>query len=213
MDRRESIGRKMRDHYESVWTQDDPWNFDNSRLDDERYLRQLALVRDRHYERVLDIGCGSGQFATRISDIATRVVALDIAPAAIARARLRCADKHNVDCRAVNIMDYDARAEGPWELIVMSESIYCLGWLYPLFDIGWLVSELLAAMSDNGRFLLVNTLGKETDYLLLPWLIATYKDLFLNIGFELEVEELFSGRKNDVKFDVLMSLFRKSAKA
>jgi len=206
---REAISGKMRDHYENFWSQGDPWQLEHSALDNERYLRQQALVNDRHYARALDIGCGSGQFTRLLADIADRVVALDIAPAAIDRAKVTCRDKANVELYAANVMDYDYSAGGPWDLVVMSESIYCLGWLYPLFDVGWLVSELLRSMNDGGRFLLVNTLGTENDYLLLPWLINTYRDLFVNVGYELETEETFRGTKNGIELEILMSLFRK----
>jgi len=80
-----------------------------------------------------------------------------------------------------------------------------------MFDVGWLVSELLGSMRAGGRFLLVNTLGTETDYLLLPWLIKTYRDLFLNVGYELEREESLRGTKNGVELEVAMSLLRKPA--
>ena len=211
MNQRQAISDRMRDHYEAFWSQGDPWDFENSKIDEERFQRQLALVNDRRYERVLDLGCGSGEFARLTSDIAKQVTAVDIAPAAIDHARLRCSDRQNVEFCAANMMEYDFHAGGPWDLVVMSESIYCLGWLYPLFDVGWPLKELADAMTGGGRFLLVNTLGKEGDYLLLPWLVSTYRDLVLNVGYELETEQTFRGLKHGIEFDVLMSLFRKRA--
>jgi hypothetical protein len=44
---------------------------------------------------------------------------------------------------------------------------------------------------------------------LLPWLIRTYRDLFRNVGYQLEAEEIFQGTKNGVDFEVLISLFAK----
>ena len=46
-------------------------------------------------------------------------------------------------------MEYDVKAEGPWDLVVFSETIYCLGWLYPLFDVGWLRLEPLAEATSG----------------------------------------------------------------
>ena len=201
----------MREHYETFWSQGDPWNFESSRLDQERFMRQLVLVNDRRYERVLDLGCGSGEFARLVSEIAAHVTALDIAPTAIEHARRVCAGRPNVELRAENMMDYDVHAAGPWDLVVMSEAIYCLGWLYPLFDVGWLMQELMRATREGGRLLLVNTLGKDGDYLLLPWLVCSYRDLLRNIGYELEAEETLRGVKHDTEFDVLMSLFTRPA--
>ena len=89
-------------------------------------------------------------------------------------------------------MDFPVRAKGPWDLIIMSETIYYLGWLYSFFDVGWFAAELLAATRTGGRFLMANTCGGVNDHLLSPWLIRTYRDLFLNVGYHLESEELFS---------------------
>jgi SAM-dependent methyltransferase len=207
-DAKQLISDRMRDHYEAYWSGGDPWNFARSAFDAERYAKQMALVGDRKYRRVLDLGCGSGEFTRLLCDIADAVVAVDIAPTAIAAAKKRCEGRSNVEFRVADMMKDDARAGGPWDLIVMSESIYCLGWLYPLFDVGWFVSELLRAMRPGARFLLVNTIGTQSDYLLLPWLIRTYRDLFLNVGYVVESECGLRGRKNGVEFEVVMTLFR-----
>jgi hypothetical protein len=118
-----------------------------------------------------------------------------------------------VDFRVANIMDYDVRADGPWDLIVLSETIYYLGWLYPFFDVGWLAAELFGATRDGGRLLMANTSGGVEDYLLRPWLIRTYRDLFLNVGYQLEAEEIFHGSKNGLNLEVLISLFGKLPEA
>lgn len=205
----EKVAEKMREHYESVWQADDPWDFENSEFDDARYVRQIKLLEGRRYGRVLEIGCGSGRFTNLLAKTANQVVALDIAPSAIARARETVGEQNGVEFRVANVMEFESKNETAWDLIVMSETIYCLGWLYPFFDVGWLVSELFEATETGGRFLLVNTLGRERDYLLRPWLIRTYRDLFRNVGFRLEREETFRGNKNGVEYEVLMSLFEK----
>ena len=56
-------------------------------------------------------------------------------------------------------MDYDPKTEAPWDLIIMSEMIYFLGWLYPFFDIGWLAMDMLAATPAGGELLLTNSYG------------------------------------------------------
>jgi SAM-dependent methyltransferase len=206
---REDIGRKMRDHYNRVWSGDNPWDFDGSGFDEARYARQLSILEGRRYERVLEIGCGSGRFTRSLAAIADHVLAIDIASAAIERARSDAGRLNNVEFRAANVMELDLLAEGGYDLIVMSETIYCLGWLYSFFDVGWLVNGMLEATAEGGRFLLVNTIGKERDYLLRPWLIRTYRDLFINVGYEVEAEEILKGVKNEVDFEVLISLYSK----
>jgi len=210
MTEHERIGEKAEAFFEDLWGRGDPWDFQSSEFEQARYARLLATLNGRHYGRVLEIGCGAGGFTRHLAPIAADVVALDISPTAIARAReLQLA---MVDFRVANVMEYKPRAEGPWDLVVMTETIYYLGWLYAFFDVGWLASELFAATRNGGQLLLANTQGgaEVDDALLLPWLIRTYRDLFVNVGYQLETEEMFQGTKNGVDLEVLISLFVKT---
>jgi len=170
------------------------------------------LVRDRRYARALEIGCGAGAFTRSLAGCADRVLAIDISPTAIARAQAMAANSPGIDFQVGNIMERDLQAEGPWDLVVMSETIYYLGWLYPFFDVGWLALQLLAATREGGRLLVANTCGGVEDYLLRPWIIRSYRDLFLNVGYGLEAEEIFRGAKNGAEIEVLISLFSKPAR-
>lgn len=204
------IGRKAQNFFEDIWKRGDYWNLERSGFERSKYARQLTMLGERHYGRVLEIGCGAGCFTRLLAQIADYVLALDIAPTAIRRARVAGVAPAKLEFRAENIMDHDLRADDPWNLVVISETIYYLGWLYPFFDIAWLASELLAATSSRGRLLMTNTCGGTDDYLLQPWLIRTYRDLFLNVGYQLEAEEIFRGTKNNLDLDVLISLFVKA---
>jgi SAM-dependent methyltransferase len=201
------------DFFEQRWRDGDPWEVERSRLDQESYGRQLALLEGRRYGRALELGCGAGSFTRRLAQVADSVVAIDIAPSAIERALASSLDPAAIDFRVANIMDYEPRAEGPWDLVVMSETIYYLGWLYPLFRIGWLASELFAGTRTGGRFLMANTCGTVRDHLLLPWLVRTYRDLFLNVGYSLEAEEVVRGAKHSVEYEILVDLFAKPVEA
>jgi predicted TPR repeat methyltransferase len=205
----EAIHRTVREHYDQFWQRGDPWELETSEFEQAKYARQLALLADRRYRRVLEIGCGCGCFTERLVGLADRVVALDVAASAIARARAARRTPATVEFRVANVMEYEPQAEGPWDLIVLSEAIYCLGWLYPFFNVGWLVHELHAATRPGGRFLLVNSFGAEEDYLLHPWLIRTYHDLARNVGYGIEREEIFKGTKGSVGIETLVSLFQK----
>jgi hypothetical protein len=77
--------------------------------------------------------------------------------------------------------------------------------------VGWLVSQLFAATRSGGRCLFANAMGDFGDMLLLPWLIYTYRDLFCNVGYRTEIEEVFQGTKHNVTIETLMTLFIKEA--
>ncbi|OGP73012.1 MAG: hypothetical protein A2W09_07415 [Deltaproteobacteria bacterium RBG_16_50_11] len=206
---RKIIGEKARDFFEDLWKRGDPWSLESSPFEQAKYAHQLALLHDRRYSRALEIGCGSGQFTRILSQAVDRMTALDISQTAIDCARGLGIESETAAFVVANIMEYDLRAEGPWDLIVMSETIYYLGWLYSFFDVSWLAAELFAVTTESGRLLMANTFGVADDYLVRPWIIRTYRDLFLNAGFQAETEEVFKGTKNGVEIEVLISLLAK----
>jgi SAM-dependent methyltransferase len=211
MSDRRDIHSKAEVFFEELWKRGDPWKFETSEFERAKYEREIAVLGGLHYSRVLEIGCGGGWFTRLLSPIADQIIGLDISPAAIARARTIGLD--SVDFRVANIMDYDLRAEGPWHLVVMNETICYLGWLYPFFDVAWLAAELFAATRENGQLLMANTCGGVKDYLLLPWIIRSYHDLFLNVGYRIDSEQTFRGTKDGTVIEVLISVFGKPEKA
>jgi SAM-dependent methyltransferase len=212
MTERERISFKAQAFFEDLWKRGDPWEFETSEFERDKYARQLAMLQGRRYGRVLEIGCGAGSFSRDLARIADQVVAVDISAAAIARAKTAETARGVVDYRVVDIMNYDLNKEGPWDLVVMSETICYLGWLHSFFEVGWLATELFAATCSGGRFLMANTQSgvDDDEYLLRPWLIRTYRDLFLNVGYRLDVEEIFRSQKHGVGLEVLISLYYKT---
>jgi SAM-dependent methyltransferase len=210
---RSLAGQRALEFCEGLWQRGDPWELESSEYERARSARLIAILAGRRYRRALELGCGAGAFTRLLAGVADEVVAFDIAPAAIARARAEGPGAPRVDFRVGNVMDYAWRAEGPWDLVVMNETICYLGWLYSFFDLGWLASELFAATADGGTFLMANSMDRVHDKLLLPHIIKTYRDLFLNAGFGLEREEVSRGAKSGVEYEVLTSLFVKPAAA
>jgi SAM-dependent methyltransferase len=205
---RERAGDRARCFFDSLWSQGDYWKLETCAFDQARYARLMELLGDRRYSRTLEIGCGAGAFTGLLAGVSDRVVALDVSPAAIERARARSTGD-SVEFRVANVMEIAPEEEGPWDLIVMNETVYYVGWLYSFFDVSWLAHRLSTAMAGGGRFLMANTFGDTAGYLLRPWVIRTYRDLFLNVGFLLEYEEVFHGTKDDTQLDVLISLLRR----
>jgi SAM-dependent methyltransferase len=205
---RAAAGWTARAFFEELWAEKDPWDLETSELDQRRYARQLALLSDRRYARVLELGCGAGSFTHRLATVSDHVLAVDVAAPAVARAREAFARTPHVEVREANIMELDVETDGPWELVVLAETAYYLGWLYPMFDVGWLAHRLHGSTAAGGRLLLANTFGPDTG-IMSPWLIRTYHDLFRHTGYEVEVEETMRGTKETVEFEILLSLMRK----
>lgn len=204
------IHLKAEAFFEELWKKGDPWQLETSEFERAKYETEIAALRGRRYPRVLEIGCGAGWFTRSLASIADQIVAIDISPTAIGRARASGLD--SVDFRVANIMEYNIRAEAPWDLVVMNETICYLGWLYSFFDVAWFAAEIFAVTRNGGRLLMANTCGGVDDYLLLPWIIRTYHDLFVNVGYRRESEEIFRGAKDGADMEVLISVFKRVEK-
>jgi predicted TPR repeat methyltransferase len=205
---RKDTSLKAQSFFDDLWARGDPWELETSDFESKRYARLIAMLDQSRYGRILEIGCGAGAFTRLLAPMAQRLVALDVSSKAIAAARAAQDDDFDqVEFRVANVMDWDPKAEGPWDLIVMSETIYYLGWLYSFFDVAWLASELFAATRTGGELLLANTQGDTLEPLLHPSIIRTYHNLFVNVGYSIRAEEVLRGTKNGVTIEVLSTLF------
>jgi predicted TPR repeat methyltransferase len=209
MEHEQAAGQTAHEHFERLWSEGDHWELETSEYEAAKYQRQLRLLQDRTYDSAVEIGCGGGVFTASLARISRRVLAMDISESAIERARARTVATGAVDLLAANIMEHDVQEAGPWDLIVMSETVCCLGWLYTFFEIGWLAERLFAATREEGRLLMANTFGQEKDHLMRPAHMRTYRDLMVNTGYTVEKEDLFRGTKHGVEFECLISLFQK----
>lgn len=204
--------REAERFFGQLWAKDDAWSLDSSPWEGQRLDHLRDVVADRSYGRVLEIGCGAGHFTERLLPLADALVGIDIAPAAIERARARLASSPQAGratLRAENVLETDLRAEEPFDLVTLTETVYYLGWLYPFFTVAWFARELCRATRPGGRLLLANTLGDVGDALVLPWIIRSYHDVFRNAGYETEKEETLRGTKDGVALEVLISVFRR----
>ena len=212
MNQRARIDEKARAFFEELWNRGDPWDLETSEFEQAKYDKEISSLGDRRYKRTLEIGCGIGSFTRRLAAISDRILALDISPTAISRAREGGSDLPSVEFQVQNIIDFDLQGQETWDLIVMNETIYYLGWLYSFFDVAWLGAQLFSATRTGGQLLMANTSGGVDDYLLRPWIIQTYHDLLINVGYELTAENIFHGTKNGVSLDVIISVFTRIEK-
>jgi len=114
-------------------------------------------------------------------------VGIDVAPSAIERAR-RAVTRDGVEFHVLDVIEYDAATDRPWDLIIFSETIYAVASHYSLFELASLATRLFDATANGGRLLMANTIWAK-DLLARPLLVRTYRDLFVNIGYAGEAEE------------------------
>jgi 2-polyprenyl-3-methyl-5-hydroxy-6-metoxy-1,4-benzoquinol methylase len=121
---RESISRKAQSFFEELWRGGDPWDLQTSEFEQRRCARLIEILSARRYSKVLEIGCAAGVFTRLLAHVTDRVVALDISQNAIERARATWTGPTPAKFQVANIIEYDARGEGPWDLVVMSDMVY-----------------------------------------------------------------------------------------
>ena len=135
---------------------EDPWDFAGSAYEIAKYDQTLAALPRPRFACGLEVGCSIGVQTRRLAQRCDRLLALDVAPSAVARARSRCADLPHVTVR-------EAQAPRDWppgtyDLIVLSEVLYFLD----RNDLAGLARLVLGSLRPEGVVLLVNWTG-ETD--------------------------------------------------
>src|SRR5215467_11014327 len=124
MNDRKNIHDKAEAFFENLWRKGDPWELETSTFEQQKYGHEIQILHGRHYRNVLEIGCGAGTLTRRLAPLSERLLALDISPVAISRARAMRSDLANVDFLVQNIMEFNLDERAPWDLIVMNEMIY-----------------------------------------------------------------------------------------
>ena len=130
----------MRAHYEDFWADapDDPepWAWERRRA--------LLLREARPGERVLDLGCGAGRFVAALRDAGAQPVGVEIAEAALERAR------RNVPGADLRLLEPDGSLpleHGSIDLVWCSEVLEHVG------DTSGLLLEVRRVLRSGGRLL------------------------------------------------------------
>ena len=139
----------MRDVYEAVWAglpeDPDPWAW--------RRRRALLLGEARPGERVLDLGCGAGRFVAALRDAGADPVGVELADAALARARRNVP---GADLRLVTADGSLPLGHGEVDLVWCSEVLEhvpdTLGFLTEIRRVLRRGGRLLVTVPDHGRF-------------------------------------------------------------
>ncbi len=78
-------GRAIKDYYEDLWERLP------AELEPPSFERRLAFLRAdvRPGDRALDVGCGTGEFTAALARASARAIGVDVAEAALERARTR----------------------------------------------------------------------------------------------------------------------------
>ena len=113
----------QREHFEARYAADpDPWDFETSAYEHDKYERTLAALGDRRFAHAFEAGCSIGVFTAMLADRCDALLAVDIAQAAVdaTRERLAAQDHVRVERRTLPVQ----WPAGPFDLVVCSELLY-----------------------------------------------------------------------------------------
>jgi SAM-dependent methyltransferase len=141
--------------FERLYAADpDPWGFATSAYEAEKYDATMAALGGRRFARGFEIGCSIGVLTARLALQCGALLAVDVAEAALAQARTRCAARGHVRFENRR-MPADWPAGARFDLIVLSEVLYFLS---PA-DIVLMAEHTMRAALPGGEILLVNYTG------------------------------------------------------
>lgn len=145
-------------YFESLYAREpDPWRFANSEYERAKYDATLAHLPRTSFSAGFEVGCSIGVLTRRLAERCASLLAVDVADAALAQARVRCAGLRHVTIRRMRVPD--EWPDGAFDLIVLSEVLY---YLSP-DAVARVASRTRSSLAANGVAMLVHyTL--PTDY-------------------------------------------------
>lgn len=134
-----------REYFEGVFRHgEDPWSY-SSEYETRKYEQTLSLLPPALGSHVLEIGCAEGAFTCDLAGRVRTLTAVDIAEAALERARRRCAGLGNVSFTRLDL--FDDALPGTFDGVVCSELLYFGGSAERVLAAG---SKITAALRDGG---------------------------------------------------------------
>lgn len=137
---------------------DDPWQFETSEYEREKYAATLAALPKENYSNAFEIGCSIGVLTEKLAARCARLLAVDVSEKALAKAQTRCRNLPQVEFKILQVP-----AEFPGEtfdLILVSE----VGYYLSVADWRTTVDLIVARLAPGGTAALVHWTPFVPDY-------------------------------------------------
>ena len=135
----------------------DPWNFATSEYERRKYAATVEALNGRRFRSAFEAGCSIGILTRQLAGACDTLLAVDVAEAAVAKAKANCEGLDSVTVQRMRIPD--EWPSGKFDLILFSEVLYFLS----LDDISSAAACSMESIIPGGMILLVNWTG-ETNY-------------------------------------------------
>ena len=136
----------------------DPWDFESSAYEKEKYDLTLSSLPRERYSNALEVGCSIGVLTSRLADRSERLLSLDVSEKALEQARRRLSSADHVQFARMQVP-----AELPddlFDLIVISEVAY----YWQLADLERAATRLAERHEPGGHLILVHLTEHVPDY-------------------------------------------------
>lgn len=153
------IASLKRDYFDTLYSQNpDPWNFKNSDYEKEKYEKIESFLKDKNYERGLELGCSIGVQTQYFAAHCEHLLAVDISKDAIASAKELNNALLNVHFQQMDILK--EFPEDNFNFISMCE----IGYYFTNHALENLFQNISNTMMKNGHFLMVHWTSFVREY-------------------------------------------------
>ena len=115
--------RLGREYFEELYAgSEDPWSFETSEYERNKYERTISALGDRRFHRALEAGASIGVFTRMLADRCDELLAVDVSERAVAAASERLSGQGHVRVERRTLPE--EMPAGPFDLIVASEVLY-----------------------------------------------------------------------------------------
>jgi SAM-dependent methyltransferase len=120
--------RKFVGRFEEMYRHEDLESFDSWKQEDLNHLGKklsFAILKDRGFKRILDVGCGKGVFTQLLKTADNFVLGVDVSPTAIEKASRRYP---KIEFESMTVQEA-LQGKDHWDLILMMEILsYVENW-------------------------------------------------------------------------------------
>jgi SAM-dependent methyltransferase len=139
---------------------DDPYDLEHRWYERRKRALTVACLGREHYARVFEPGCAIGLLTAALAPRCEKLLAVDVAPAAVDLARTRLDDLAHVTIARMAVPD--DWPDGSFDLIVLSE----IGYYLEPTKLVRLRDKAVGALTDGGELLAVHWRGRSQDHVL-----------------------------------------------
>ena len=136
----------------------DPWGFETSPYEREKYAATLAALPRPYYAEVFEIGCSLGVLTAQLAPRCGHLLAVDVSEAALAQARARCTALPQVEINLLRVPEEFPAQQ--FDLVLVSE----VGYYWSPADLARAADQILHSLAPGGQLLLVHWTPPVHDY-------------------------------------------------